>query len=160
MQKQTGKGIGLVIGMLIIIGVLIGAYVLGQNQRMHHTAHQTSSARKVTSASSDQTSTSTASVTTQMSHEATNASASVETASESQSSVAEEQATIASSFSTAVSQPATSSTTTFDALTARIMLYNAGVDSSSIDNQTLQQYWQAAQDSHTDFATYVKTQLK
>ncbi|KXU11185.1 hypothetical protein [Weissella cibaria] len=40
------------------------------------------------------------------------------------------------------------------------MLYNAGVDSSSIDNQTLQQYWQAAQDSHTDFATYVKTQLK
>ncbi|MBZ6070704.1 hypothetical protein K8375_11710 [Weissella cibaria] len=30
MKKQTGKGIGLVIGMLIIIGVLIGAYVLGK----------------------------------------------------------------------------------------------------------------------------------
>ena len=43
---------------------------------------------------------------------------------------------------------------------ARIKLYEAGTDSSSLDDATITQYWQAAKEQQTDFPTYVKNQLK
>ena len=43
---------------------------------------------------------------------------------------------------------------------ARIKLYEAGIDSSSLDDATITQYWQAAKEQQTDFPTYVKNQLK
>lgn len=42
---------------------------------------------------------------------------------------------------------------------ARIKLYEAGIDSSSIDDATIIQYWQAAKEQQTDFPSYVKNQL-
>ena len=42
---------------------------------------------------------------------------------------------------------------------ARIKLYEAGIDSSSLDDATITQYWQAAKEQQTDFPTYVKNQL-
>ena len=42
---------------------------------------------------------------------------------------------------------------------ARIKLYEAGIDSSSLDDATITQYWQAAKKQQTDFPTYVKNQL-
>ena len=43
---------------------------------------------------------------------------------------------------------------------ARIKLYESGIDSSSLDDATITQYWQAAKEQQTDFPTYVKNQLK
>ena len=42
---------------------------------------------------------------------------------------------------------------------ARIKLYEAGIDYSSLDDATITQYWQAAKEQQTDFPTYVKNQL-
>ena len=42
---------------------------------------------------------------------------------------------------------------------ARIKLYEAGIDSSSLDDATITQYWQAAKEQQTDFPAYVKNQL-
>lgn len=42
---------------------------------------------------------------------------------------------------------------------ARIKLYEAGVDSSNLDDATIAQYWQAAKKQQIDFPTYVKNQL-
>src|SRR5699024_6132963 len=42
---------------------------------------------------------------------------------------------------------------------ARIKLYEAEIDSSSLDDATITQYWQAAKEQQTDFPTYVKNQL-
>ena len=42
---------------------------------------------------------------------------------------------------------------------ARIKLYEAEIDSSSLDDATITQYWQAANEQQTDFPPYVKNQL-
>ena len=61
-----------------------------------------------------------------------------------------------SSSSSSVSESAPAAE--FDLNAARIALYKAGVDSSQIDDATLQQYWEAAQNQGVDFGDYVSQQ--
>ena len=42
---------------------------------------------------------------------------------------------------------------------ARLALYHAGIDSSSISDEQLVKYWQAAKQEKSDFVQYVKARL-
>lgn len=46
-----------------------------------------------------------------------------------------------------------------DLTQARLALYQAGVDSSSISDEQLVKYWQAAKQEKSDFVQYVKDRL-
>lgn len=52
------------------------------------------------------------------------------------------------------------SETGIDVQSARIKLYQAGIDSSAIDDATIIQYWQQAQAKQIDFPEYVKSQIQ
>lgn len=52
------------------------------------------------------------------------------------------------------------SETGIDVQSARIKLYQAGIDSSAIDDATIIQYWQQAQAKQIDFPEYVKSQMQ
>lgn len=52
------------------------------------------------------------------------------------------------------------SETGVDVQAARIKLYQAGIDSSGIDDATITEYWQQAQEKQVDFSEYVKSQMQ
>lgn len=52
------------------------------------------------------------------------------------------------------------SETGVDVQAARIKLYQAGIDSSGIDDVTITEYWQQAQEKQVDFSEYVKSQMQ
>ena len=87
-------------------------------------------------------------------HQVKNTSRASEKASSSKSSISSEM--MSNSSSVSESAPVAE----FDLNEARIALYKAGVDSSQIDDETLQQYWESAQNQGVDFGDYVSSQLK
>lgn len=79
-----------------------------------------------------------------------------DTSSQSKSSeVAKPSETIASSSETVKTSDVQGS----DLTQARLALYHAGVDSSSISDEQLVKYWQAAKQEKSDFVQYVKARL-
>lgn len=79
-----------------------------------------------------------------------------DTSSQSKSSeVAKPSETIASSSETVKTSDVQGS----DLTQARLALYHAGIDSSSISDEQLVKYWQAAKQEKSDFVQYVKARL-
>lgn len=72
----------------------------------------------------------------------------------------DKELTLDSTMSGSSSSDSDTSETGVDVQAARIKLYQAGIDSSGIDDATITEYWQQAQEKQVDFAEYVKSQMQ
>lgn len=131
-----------ILWLLILIVVIVGVIFLVQHTFLDN--NQTNDETQQTSQKSSQASTSKSTSQLNNSDETTSLSG-------------DKELTLDSTMSGSSSD---TSETGVDVQAARIKLYQAGIDSSGIDDATIAEYWQQAQEKQIDFAEYVKSQIQ